>query len=87
MSSEILKGVRLIPFQIPVASKQKWIVLKIKNSVKKNFKDSLFKHSYFWKFLIIDSKFVSQNASHYYEKSKRRKKFQTKEKEKIQLPI
>ena len=43
-----------------------------KNRVKRNFKNSLFS----WKFLIIDSKFVPQNAFHYYEKFKRRKKSQ-----------
>ena len=32
-------------------------------------------HSHSWKFLITDSKFVFQNAFHYYEKFKRRKKY------------
>ena len=50
--------------------------------IKKNFKNSLFKHSYSRKFLIIDSKFVFQNVFHYYGKFKRRKKSKKKKKEK-----
>ena len=49
-----------------------------KKRVKKNFKNSLFEHSYSRKFLITDSMFVSQNAFHYYKKFKRRKKSQKK---------
>ena len=76
MSCQTLKGVKLIPFKSQIANESKWIVLKMKNCVKKNFKNSLFENSYSWKFFIIDSKFVSQNNFHHYEKFKRRKKSQ-----------
>lgn len=74
MSCQTLKGVKLIPFKSQIANESKWIVLKMKNCVKKNFKNSLFENSYSWKFFIIDPKFVSQNNFHHYEKFKRRKK-------------
>ena len=78
LSSGILKEIQLIIFQFQIASE--WIVLKINNCLKKNFKNSLFEHSYSWKFLIIDSKFASQNTLHYYQKFQRSKKSQKRKK-------